>query len=139
MSPYREVDHTADWSLQVWAPTLEELFVDAARGMYALAGAPQRLAGAPGPEGARRQVRVQGFDPETLLVGWLQELLYLTETEHIVFDDFQVHELSSAELVAEVGGRPAEQLDKVIKAVTYHNLAIRRAESGYEVTLVFDV
>jgi len=39
VSPYVEVEHTADWALRVWAPTLEELFVDAARGMYELAGA----------------------------------------------------------------------------------------------------
>jgi RNA-splicing ligase RtcB len=39
MSPYRELEHTADWALQVWSPTLEGLFTEAAKGMYTLSGA----------------------------------------------------------------------------------------------------
>jgi len=38
-----------------------------------------------------------------------------------------------------VRGAAAERLDKVIKAVTYHNLSIRQTAEGYETTIVFDV
>jgi|SRR5688572_13316817 SHS2 domain-containing protein len=134
MSPFREIDHTADWALEVWAPTLEQLFVEAARGMYALAGA------APG-EGARerRPVALTGGDAESLLVGWLQELLYFTESEGLAFDEFHIASLTPQALAAEAVGAPAAHLEKVIKAVTYHNLAIRPTEFGQSVTLVFDV
>jgi SHS2 domain-containing protein len=36
---FEEKAHTADWALRVWADDLEGLFAEAARGMYALAGA----------------------------------------------------------------------------------------------------
>jgi SHS2 domain-containing protein len=134
MSPFREIDHTADWALEVWAPTLEQLFVDAARGMYQLAGAV--------PDASQRQQRrltLTAGDTESLLVSWLQELLYVTESEGLAFDEFHVASLSPQRLEAEAAGGPATALEKVIKAVTYHNLAIRASEAGYSVTIVFDV
>ena len=62
-SGYREVEHTADWALQVWAPTLEELFILAAQGMNHLAEV--SLDGE-----VREEIRfeVDGHDHETLLV-----------------------------------------------------------------------
>ncbi|MGH2521381.1 MAG: archease [Anaerolineales bacterium] len=133
MSPYREVDHTADWALEVWAPTLEVLFVDAAHGMYALAGT------APGPNRLTRRVEVSGDDYESLLVAWLQELLYATESEGLVFSDFHIDTLTPTHLRVEASGGPGERLEKVIKAVTYHNLRIQQTANGYTATLVFDV
>ncbi len=134
MSPFREIDHTADWSLEVWAPTLEALFAEAARGMYQLAGAVPEA----GPR-QRRHVSLAAGDAETLLVSWLQELLYFTESEGLAFDEFHILSLSPPRLEAEAVGAPAIHLEKVIKAVTYHNLVIRATEAGHTVTLVFDV
>jgi SHS2 domain-containing protein len=134
VSPYREVDHTADWALHVWAPSLEELFVEAARGMYALAGAQARPGAA-----VRRRVELAAEDHESLLVAWLQELLYYTESEELAFTDYRIERLDATHLRAEVEGGPMEQLTKIIKAVTYHNLKINRTPDGYEATLVFDV
>ncbi len=134
MSPYREVEHTADWSLRVWAPNLAALFVDAAEGMYALAGA----QAAPGA-GESQAVECRAEDYETLLVGWLQEWLYRTEMHGQVFEAFQVDRLTPTELSGSAVGRPAGHLDKLIKAVTYHNLKIEATAEGFETTLVFDV
>jgi SHS2 domain-containing protein len=134
MSPFREIDHTADWALEVWAPTMEGLLVEAARGMYALAGGVPSNA-----ERTRRQISLTAGDAESLLVAWLQELLYFTESEGLAFDEFHFAHLSAQRLEAEVVGAPAQHLEKVIKAVTYHNLAIRASEAGYRVTIVFDV
>jgi SHS2 domain-containing protein len=134
MSPFREIDHTADWALEVWAPTLEALFVEAARGMQALASAEP----GDGPR-VQRQISLQAGDAESLLVSWLQELLYLTEDEGLALDEFRFASLSAELLEAQVTGAPARHLEKVIKAVTYHNLAIRADERGYSVTIVFDV
>ena len=134
MSPYREVDHTADWALHVWAGTREALFVEAARGMYALVGAET----APTAD-LRRQIELTAEDYESLLVAWLQELLYYTEAEGVVFGEFRVQALSPSHLWAEAWGGVVERLDKVIKAVTYHNLSIRQTAEGYETTIVFDV
>ncbi len=136
MSPYREVDHTADWALHVWAPTREALFVEAARGAFALAGA--RLS-EPAAEPVVRVVELHADDYESLLVAWLQELLYATEAEGSVFREFRIQALTPTDLRAEAAGYANGTLDKAIKAVTFHNLNIQPTPDGFEVTIVFDV
>lgn len=134
MSPYREIEHTADWSLKVWAPSREGLFVDAAQGMYALAGA----RAAPG-DAERYTIECQAEDYEALLVAWLQEWLFRTETRGQVFEGFHIDRLTPTRLSGGAVGRPAGHLDKLIKAVTYHNLQIDSTAEGFETTIVLDV
>lgn len=139
MSPFLEVDHTADWALRVWAATLPELFVDAARGMYALAGVSAEARPRERGELQVRRVGVEGGDYESLLVSWLQELLYHTESEGLAFFEFRIEALEPGRLAAAAWGAPGDRLEKVIKAVTYHDLNIRETPEGLEATIVFDV
>ena len=137
MSPFEEVPHTADWALHAWAPDLPTLFVDAAKGMYALAGA-EGLQSDPSSWDSR-SVEPQAEDFEALLVGWLQELLYYTESEGWVFFDFRIDQLEPTRLAGRARGAPATRLEKPIKAVTYNDLDVRKTPNGYEATIVFDV
>jgi len=130
---YEEVRHTADWALHVWAPDLPALVEQAAHGMYALEGVD--LAAEPRVE---RRIVVSGDDPESLLVAFLNELLYLQETENLAFEQLRCR-LSDHHLEAEAHGRPIQRLNKAIKAATFHNLTIRKTPRGYETTLIFDV
>jgi SHS2 domain-containing protein len=130
---FREIEHTADWELRVWAPDLAALLEQAARGMYNLQGA--SLKSGPRLE-CRFKLAYQ--EPETLLVDFLAELLYLLETERLAFDQFELS-LTDDSLEASLSGAPIESLAKEIKAVTYHNLEIKRTESGFEANVVFDV
>ncbi len=130
---YREREHTADWALEVWAPDLAGLLEQAARGMYALAGA--RLAD---EERQVRRLELHAADAESLLVNFLGELLYLGEAEGLGFEGY-VLRLEGFHLQAELSGRRLAGLAKEIKAVTYHNLAVRQTESGLETCIVFDV
>jgi SHS2 domain-containing protein len=130
---FREKEHTADWELEVWAPDLPGLLVQGARGMYWLMGA--RLE-----EGARlqRDMAFSGTDDESRLVGFLQELLYLTGSEGLAFDHFDVI-IEAEGGRAVLGGAPLAGMGKEIKAVTYHNLAVRKTGTGLAATIVFDV
>lgn len=130
---FREHAHTADWELEVWAPDLPTLFEQAARGMYALSGV--RLRDAPRQE---RVLELSAFDYESLLVAFLEELLYIESMEGLAFETFEV-EIEDKRLRARLQGAPLAALDKEIKAVTYHKLNIRNSQRGYEVTIVFDV
>jgi SHS2 domain-containing protein len=130
---FQELPHTADWALTVWAPSLIELLPQAARGMFALMQT--RLRAEP-RETYRFEIAAP--DPETLLVTFLAELLYFTQRDDVGFDRFELTQ-DGDRLTAEVEGAPIEQLAKEIKAVTYHNLAVRETERGLEATIVFDV
>ncbi len=130
---YRELAHTADWELEVWAPDLAGLLEQAAVGMYALMGIELDA----GPR-QRRRLEVTGDDREDLLVALLAELLFLTEREELGFDRFRA-EVEEGRVRAEVEGAPVRFQAKEIKAVTYHHLAVRETVRGLTTRIVFDV
>lgn len=132
-SGFKEIEHTADWELEVWAPDLAQLLAQAARGMYWLMGA--CLQDSPR---VQREVEFNGVDAESLLVSFLQELLFLFESEGLGFDQFELS-IQDGQGRARLAGAPLTGVKKEIKAVTYHNLSIRQGQQGLEARLVFDV
>ncbi len=131
---FREHAHTADWELEVWASDLPSLLEQAAHGMYAISGVVLQ----PDPPGERR-IGLHAADAESLLVRFLSELLWLEQNEHLAFNHISVTVDGDYNLDAELHGFPIAQLDKEIKAVTYHNLTVQSSSSGLRVNIVFDV
>jgi SHS2 domain-containing protein len=131
---FRENQHTADWELEVWAPDLPSLLEQAARGMYSLSG--MRLQ-----DGSRQvcTIKLQAEDAESLLVRFLSELLWIEQEQGLGFDVFSITINTSNNLEAELLGSTITNLDKEIKAVTYHNLEVQTTEQGLRVIIVFDV
>lgn len=130
---FREVAHTADWEIEVWAPDPSALLEQAALGMYSLTST--RLAQVPR---LQRALELPATDLESAMVGFLSELLYLGEVEGIGFDRFELR-FEDEVLSAKLEGAPIETHAKEIKAVTYHSLSIRETASGLVANLVFDV
>jgi SHS2 domain-containing protein len=133
---FREHAHTADWELEVWAPDLPTLLEQAARGMYELSGV--RLAG----ESRHQQLlTLSAKDPESLLVQFLSNLLWIEENNHLGFDEFdlKISHGTAYNLLAQLSGSKIVGMDKEIKAVTYHNLAVQSTPQGLRVNIVFDV
>jgi SHS2 domain-containing protein len=131
---FREHAHTADWELEIWAPDLPSLLEQAARGMYALSG--MRLQKGPHQT---RTIALHAADAESLLVRFLTELLWVEQEEGLGFDDFAITIDNLFNLQAVMGGAAIANLDKEIKAVTYHNLAVQTTSQGLRVNIVFDV
>ena len=130
---FRERPHTADWALDVWASDLLSLLKQAAIGMYVLMGV--QIQSEPR---VTYRFELPIIDPESALVGFLAELLYLSGRDGLGFDTFDLS-MKGAVLRASVGGAAMISQAKEIKAVTYHNLAIRHTDRGLETTIVFDV
>jgi SHS2 domain-containing protein len=132
---WEEIPHTADLSLHVWGEDRRALFENAARGMLEL------MDGSPAENlpRAEKSYNLCAPDWETLLVDWLTELLYLIEAEEVLVSSVDVIEVGDLCLQARVTGWAGGRFDKLIKAVTYHDLSIVSTERGYEVVIVFDV
>jgi SHS2 domain-containing protein len=130
---YREIEHTADWQLFVWAPTLPALFCEAARGMYALSGLQVDQ-----PLNTKRTLQLEEGDVESLLVRFLSELLYFAEQSRLAFPEIEL-KLDETRLFAELKGAQILSQAKEIKAVTYHKLAIKQVNQQVQVSIVFDV
>jgi len=135
MNRFEEIPHTADWSFRAFGKDLRELFENAAFALFSLEGAhsqENKIENA-------RAVQVNGIDQESLFVNWLTELLWLQESNRETYQRFQIDSLSETELRAQVFGVPYATLDKIIKAVTYHNLKIEQTQDGWQATVVADV
>jgi SHS2 domain-containing protein len=131
---YKELEHTADLALEVWAPDLPSLFIQAAKGMYALSQI-ELVSG----EKAEHHLLLEALDAEVLLVTFLDELLFLAEHESLGFETFDLEIDANFKLEAKLCGSKIASLNKEIKAVTYHNLSIQKESDGFRVVIVFDV
>jgi SHS2 domain-containing protein len=131
---FEEVEHTADLALKVHGHSLEEIFVNAACGLFSLMADLENLS-----LSVSREVHLGAPDRESLLVDWLNELLYLHEVEEEIYTRFEIETLSSTALSAIVWGAKVTASKLTVKAATFHDLEIRETEGGYMTTVVFDV
>jgi SHS2 domain-containing protein len=128
-------EHTGEVRLRVEAPTLEGLFEEAARAMAEL-----MLDTRPGPaDEPPEAVSLVARDPEALLVDWLNELIFLSETRKRIYTDVRVQRATDTALEATVRGVLPETLGTAVKAATLHGLRITRSPQGYAATVVLDV
>jgi SHS2 domain-containing protein len=140
---YEPLPHTADLGVRVRGEDLGTLFANAA---YGLSDNLVALDGVRAVEA--RQVAAEGSDLEELLVRWLGELLFLFERDAFVGCEFEVA-VDAARSDRPGSARATVRGEKLdasrhrvyseIKAVTYHGLAVRRDESGWQADLIFDL
>jgi len=137
-SGFVELEHTADLSLFVWADSIEELFRQAAVGMYALIK--PKLSST--VEVKEVEFTLHAIDAESLLVAFLSELVLYLDEKSLVFTEIFLllsNSQSNRQLSAKLKGTEFESLEVQIKAVTYSGLEISRSEQGYRTIIVFDI
>src|SRR5207245_1427547 len=90
------------------------------------------------------QVSLRGDEPAELLVAWLNELIFRSETQHRLYSRFDVRlgdEGRSLEAV--IGGEPIDfdrhVLDHEVKAVTRLGRTVRREGQGWLAELILDI
>ncbi len=132
MGTFEIIDHTADVGFELEAESLEDLLETAADAAFSVV-----LVDRPEQVEVEQEVRIASGGPDQadeLLVAWLQELLYLFETESLVPVRFTFHERGPDALRARVGyGRFDPERHRTgteIKAVTYHDLEVTRDDRG---------
>jgi len=135
---FRLLAHTADIGLEATAPSREELFVVAARGLRAM------LFGISPAEGALRlEVHLEAGDSAELLVAWLNEILCLCEMTRLVPADFEIIHLDEHCLRANLTGEPFDParhtIERVAKAVTYHRLVMEERKGGWYARVYIDL
>lgn len=129
------VDHTSEVQLQVGAESLAGLAAEAGRalGILLLRGT------APEPAGEARTLAVSSVDREALLVDWLNEILFLAEVDLWVAVEFEILEVSSTHLRASAWGVPVADAPALVKAATFHGLAVEERDGGLHAEVIFDV
>lgn len=136
--PYEVLEHTADVGLAAYGRDLAELFANAAKGMFSLMTAVEKVE--PVTEVA---IKVEAEDRETLLVEWLNELLYHLEVNNLFFSDFKLQKISDTQLEAVAKGEPINpdkhEFKLQIKACTYHELKVEKTDTIWRAQVIFDI
>ncbi len=130
---YRLLDHTADALVEAFGETLSERFANAAYALFDQITDVRAVK----PVGEVRVV-VSADSTEQLLVDFLQELLFLHDTDNYVFSEFEV-EIMGTNLEAVARGEefdPSRHPKRaVVKGVTYHNLKLDKKAGSLVVLL----
>lgn len=135
---YETFEHTADLGLRVRAASQNELFADAARGLFSIIVAnPERIE----PEQEWR-CDLAGSRLDELLFDWLNELLYAFESQKLLLTEFHIH-LAGEKLSALCRGEPWDpqrhQLEHEVKAITYHGLRVEPTTDGWLAEVIVDI
>jgi SHS2 domain-containing protein len=139
--PFRALEHTADLGIEVWAATLDELFVDAAVALADTITHATVLR-----EAERIDLTVEEPALDLLLVAWLEELLYRFETAGTLVcgGAARVEEGGhgwrvEAKLRGEGFEAARHPLRVTVKAITYHGLAVARSGGEWGARVLFDI
>ena len=143
MKPYEIIEHTADVGLKANGATLKELFENAARGMFEIISGTKVNKGKAGQRYKKIEIKRRVEDLEELLVNWLSELLYIFNKEEILLNSFKILELNNKVLIGNSSGKRIDlanaSLQTEIKAVTFHDLKIKKDKNGFSCKIIFDV
>ncbi len=131
------VNHTADVGVIAYGADLSQAFANAARALFSLIIELDDVA-----EFLHRDIELTAPDEESLLVAWLNELIYLFDTENIVFKRFDVTKLNNRQLKARSYGEKVDsskhRLKTGVKAATYHMLKVDNG-NVCRVKVLFDI
>ena len=128
----------ADVGVHAWAATRADAFAQASLGVFALIVRPEEVT-----EREHREVRAQADSPERLLVGWINECLYVHEIEGFVVRRVEVDTCTETVVHGVLHGEEVDagrhRLGTIVKAATLHRVVVAESAGRHEVRVIVDV
>ena len=134
-------DHTADIGVKAYGDTLPSVFENAAKGLIVIIYEVVKESN----DIVSRDIElsVSEDNQEQLLIDWLNEVLFILETEGFIPTNFTVSDLTENTLKATISGSPLDpnihRYKTEVKSTTYHMLEIGRENDKYFATILFDI
>jgi SHS2 domain-containing protein len=140
MGTIETFDHTADVGLRITGVDLDDLFRTAAEGLFDYVVANRAEVRATFED----SVALASDSTADLLLAWLGELIFRSETRHVLFTTFNVRIAGSGlSLRATIAGEPIDRdrhvLDHEVKAVTHHGMSLVETEQGWVAEVILDI
>ncbi len=139
---HKFLEHVADIYVEAWGASLEEAFEEAAKAMF------ESMVDIESVQPSRRvDVSVEAVSLETLLVDWLNELLYYVDADGLLLSNFKVEKIEKLDgtykLKGYAEGEPINpekhQLKIEVKAATYGLMKIEKTPKGVKLRVLFDI
>lgn len=135
---FEELEHTADILMKITAPNLTELFSESG---FALS---KTLYGdyIEEPSVKTFEIEADGNELSETIVNFLSELLFLTETEYLVPQKFEL-EANEKSVSGNVSGVEFERSKHSggigVKGISYSGLSLTKTDTGFELKIIFDI
>ncbi|MCX5725614.1 MAG: archease [Candidatus Saganbacteria bacterium] len=138
MKRFEPLDHPSDVGIIAYGKTLPEVFESAAAGMFSIMGDLEAVR-----IKSSFDIKADGDNKESLLINWLNELIYLEDTKKVILKEFKIKSFFETKLEAEVSGEKIDlsrhKFARPIKAATYNQLLIEQKGKTWSARVVFDV
>ncbi len=135
---FKVIDHTADVGIIAYGNNIKEVFSHAALALFSLITKTTDIE-----VQIQHDVAITSTNVESLLVEWLNELIYLFDVEHLLLCRFDIKAISDTQLTATCYGETIDilkhRIKTGVKAATYHMLQIERDGHGYKAQVIFDI
>ncbi len=138
---YKFLEHTADTMFEAYGKTLEELFENCALATEEIM---VKLSTIKAKE--HYEITLDSDSAEELLYDFLSELIFIKDTEGLLFNNFEVvilHKNKKYELLAKCEGdfinRKRHELADDAKAVTKHQFEIKQEKDKWIARVIVDI
>jgi len=132
------VDHTGDLGVRVFGESLSLLFEQAAQALTFILTDPETIR-----IKSSRKLLLEAKTDEELLITWLNEFVYLFDTEGLLFKTYDVLSVHDHRLEAlaqgEIYVEDRHPIKTTVKAATYHQLKIEHLEGVWTAQVIFDL
>lgn len=134
---FKYLPHTADAKFVAYGKDIDEVFANSALAMFNILGDTSKVKVA-----KKIEINLKGKNYESLLYDFLEELIFLLETENLFLASIKNLKISKdfvLSCVAEGDDLNNYELKSDIKAVTYSDMKISKTNKGYKIVVVVDI
>ncbi|HEY0196117.1 MAG TPA: archease [Methanobacterium sp.] len=132
-------DVTADVGILAYGKTIEESFENAALALFEVMTDTSSIN-----PSTTKYIKVESEDLSALLYDWLSELIFLHDSENLIFSRFEIHiapgkdnYILNGTVKGEAFNRDKHESREDVKAVTYHLMDIKE-ENGFTLQFILD-
>ena len=140
MVKFKFFEHTADAKFQAYGKTMEEAFSNAALAMFSIITDTKKIK-----KNIKKGIEARGHDLKSLLYNYLEELLFLIDTENFLLnhiEELKIHKKEKKYFLEAIAvGDKADNYETNgdIKAITYNEMEVKEEKDKVMVQVVLDL
>lgn len=133
---FKFLEHTADIKFQAYGKSLEKAFSNSSLALAEVMTKKTKIKSR-----IKKKIKVKGKDNESLLYNFLEEFLFLFDSEGFVLSKIGKIKIKGEKLEAEVMGDNVKdyKISQDVKAITYNSMFVKRDKGKFTAQVVLDV
>ena len=133
---YKYFEHTADVKFQAYGKNMEEAFSNAALAMFHVMYDPSKVKGK-----IEKEFEIKAERKRSLLYDFLEELLFLLDTEGFFLHEVVSLEIKNDSLKCVINGDDAGKYATIgdVKSITYNQMEIKEEKNKVMLQVVLDI